>query len=69
MATPSTARRAASLVRNIIVGRPASAAPTATRKATVTRSGSSRPVVRLMAALFMTGPFPGARRRGGTPRR
>jgi hypothetical protein len=40
------------LVRNIIVGRPDSAAPSATRKATVTRSGSSRPVVRLIAALL-----------------
>src|SRR6266511_5037041 len=32
------------------VGRPCSAAPTATRKATVTRSGSSSPVVRLITA-------------------
>src|SRR5262245_30153814 len=33
------------------VGRPDSAAPTATRNATVTFSGSSRPVVKLMTAL------------------
>ena len=49
-ATPSSARRTASLAWNISVGRPASAAPTATRKATVTFSGSSRPVVRLITA-------------------
>src|SRR2546430_14235823 len=50
-ATPSRARRTASLVRNMSVGRPASAAPTATRNATVTFSVSSSPVVRLMTAL------------------
>src|SRR5438094_374134 len=48
---PSRASRTASLVRNMSVGRPDSAAPTATRKATVTFSGSSSPVVRLMTAL------------------
>jgi hypothetical protein len=41
----------ASLVRNITVGRPDSAAATAVRKATVTFSGSSRPVARVIAAL------------------
>src|SRR5690242_11321040 len=41
----------ASLVRNMSTGRPDSAAPTATRNATVTFSGSSRPVVKLMTAL------------------
>src|SRR5687767_4312303 len=50
-ATPSSASRTASLVRNIRVGRPDSAAPTATRKATVTFSVSSSPVVRLTTAL------------------
>ena len=40
------------LVRNMIVGLPDSAAPTATRKATVT-FGVPRPVVRLMAPLPM----------------
>jgi hypothetical protein len=50
VATPRSASRTASLVRNIKVGRPSSAAPTATRNATVTRSASSRPVVRLMTA-------------------
>jgi hypothetical protein len=38
------------LVRNISVGRFDSAAPTATRNATVTFSLSSSPVVRLMTA-------------------
>src|SRR6266536_6210773 len=47
---PVVARRTASLVRNIRVGRPCSAAATATRKATVTRSGASMPVIRLMTA-------------------
>src|SRR6266545_5391353 len=36
VATPSIARRTASLVTNMRLGRPCSAAPTATRKATVT---------------------------------
>src|SRR5437899_10356118 len=49
-ATPSTARRTASLVRNMSVGLPDSAAPTATKNATVTFSGSSSPVVKLMTA-------------------
>src|SRR5439155_26651090 len=49
-ATPSSASRTASLVRNMGVGRPDSAAPTATRKATVTFSVSSSPVLRLMTA-------------------
>src|SRR5579859_1913829 len=53
LATPVTASRTASLARNISVGRPPSAAPSATRKATVTFSGSSSPVVRLITA------FPG----------
>src|SRR3954466_6623184 len=48
---PSRAGRTASLVRNMTVSRPFSAAPTATRNATVTFSGSSSPVVRLMTAL------------------
>src|SRR2546423_15097040 len=57
-ATPSSASRTASLVRNMSVGRPASAAPTATRKATVTFSVSSSPVLRLMTALLaMTAPL------------
>ena len=51
VATPARASRTASLAWNINVGRPASAAPTATRNATVTFSGSSRPVVRLITAL------------------
>src|SRR6266487_6785673 len=51
VATPVRASRTASLAWNINVGRPASAAPTATRNATVTFSGSSRPVVRLITAL------------------
>jgi hypothetical protein len=38
VATPVMARRTASLARNIIVGRPLSAAPTATRNAIVTFS-------------------------------
>src|SRR5882762_2480539 len=50
MATPARASRTASLVRNMRVGRPDSAAPTATKKATVTFSGSSSPVVKLMTA-------------------
>ena len=50
-ATPSSASRTASLAWNIKVGRPDSAAPTATRNATVTFSGSSKPVVRLITAL------------------
>jgi hypothetical protein len=49
-ATPDSASRTASLAWNIRVGRPASAAPTATRNATVTFSGSSSPVVRLITA-------------------
>src|SRR4030081_774068 len=52
VATPSRARRTASLLRNMSVSRPHSAAPTATRRATVTFSGSSRPVGRLMTALL-----------------
>src|SRR4051794_5096508 len=36
-----------------MVGRPCSAAATAVKNATVTRSGSSRPVVRLMTALLL----------------
>jgi hypothetical protein len=42
------------LVRNIRACRPCSAAPTATRNATVTFSASSSPVVRLMTALPRT---------------
>src|SRR2546427_12909558 len=56
---PSSASRTASLVKNMSVSRPFSAAPTATRNATITFSGSSRPVVRLMTALpAMTGSPP-----------
>src|SRR3989454_11337604 len=50
--TPSSASLTASLVKNMSVGRPDSAAPTATRNATVTFSGSSSPVVKLMTALL-----------------
>src|SRR4051794_28734560 len=46
------ANRTASLLRNVSVGRPPSAAATAMSRATVTFSGSSSPVVKLMAALF-----------------
>src|SRR5579864_491323 len=46
-ATPGVARRTASFVRNIATCFPWSSAAPATRKATVTRSGSSRPVARL----------------------
>src|SRR5712691_8208847 len=56
-ANPSVASRTAYLVRNISVCRPCSAAPTATRNATVTVSGSSRPVLRLTTALCMVFPF------------
>src|SRR6266568_7247169 len=55
-ANPSVASRTASLVRNISVWRPCSAAPTATRNATVTVSASSRPVLRLTTALCMICP-------------
>src|SRR5262245_29950083 len=80
VATPCSASRTASLAWNIRVGRPDSAAPTATRKATVTFSGSSRPVVRLITALpaiaaslssGATGPVPGPgadSRKGPGPR-
>jgi hypothetical protein len=51
---PSRASRTASLVWNIRVDRPDSAAPTATRKATATFSGSSRPVLRLITAFPAT---------------
>src|SRR5690349_12413646 len=57
-ATPSDASLTASLVRNIRVGRRCSAAATATRNATVTFSGSSRPVVKLTTALpLIPSPF------------
>src|SRR5438105_15892627 len=49
--TPSSASLTASLVKNMSVSRPFSAAPRATRNATVTFSGSSSPVVKLMTAL------------------
>src|SRR6185437_6781762 len=68
VATPARASRAASLVRNISVCRPCSAAPTATRNATVTFSVSSSPVVRLITALpialarFLAAVRPGAAR-------
>src|SRR6476619_109794 len=52
-ATDPVTSRTASLVRNISVVRPCSAAPTATRNATVTFSGSSSPVLRLITALSM----------------
>jgi len=52
VATPSSASRTASLVRNMTVGRPCSDAPSATRKATVHPFGILQPVVRLMAALL-----------------
>src|SRR2546430_3694763 len=55
LANPSVASRTASFVRNISVCRPCSAAPTATRNATVTVSASSRPVLRVMTALCMMG--------------
>src|SRR2546427_1483085 len=50
-ATPGVARRTASLVRNIATCFPWSSAAPPTRKATVTRSGSSRPVARLTTTL------------------
>jgi hypothetical protein len=56
----TAASRTASLVRNIRVCRCCSAAATATRNATVTFSGSSRPVVKLMTALpLMPAPLQG----------
>src|SRR5215475_2298527 len=48
---PAVASRTASLARNMSTGRPDSAAPTATRNATVTCSASSIPVVRLTTTL------------------
>src|SRR6478736_295707 len=61
-ATDPVTSRTASLVRNISVVRPCSAAPTATRNATVTFSGSSSPVIRLITALLIVLPpaAPGA---------
>src|SRR6266700_2263237 len=55
-ATASSASRTASLVKKTRVGRPDSAAATATSIATVTFSRSSSPVVKLITALPMSIP-------------